>query len=77
MARVVLISVVLAFLFIQLASSQDACQTAINTLATNIGRCTATTDNPRIICEDPCRGYYNDIFDNCSPEVRKLASYAF
>ena len=72
MARVVLIFVVLAFLFIQLTSSQDACQVAKATLTSNAARCTPTT---RIICDDPCRRYYSDIFDSCTPEVSKLNSY--
>ena len=70
MARVTLIAVVLAFLFIQLASSQDdACLTAVNTLTDNIAQCTPTADNPEIICDKPCRGYYLAIIDDCSAQV--------
>ena len=82
--RVFLISVVLAFLFIQLASShdqdrRDACQDAMTTLNDNMASCTHTTANPRImmICEGDCLRYYYALFDNCAPEVCKLASYAF
>ena len=80
--RVVLISVVLAFLFVQLASSEDrrdACRDAMNTLNDNMAICTHTANYPRIImiCEDPCLDYYEALFDNCAPEVCKLASYAF
>ena len=78
---VFLISVVLAFLFIQLASSheqdrRDACQDAMNTLNDNMASCTHTTANPRIImiCEGPCETYYDALFNNCAPEVAKLVS---
>ena len=72
MARVILISVVLAFLFIQLAYSQDACQDALTTLANNAASCTPTAANPTIICSGECEGYYDDIIDYCTPEVSKL-----
>ena len=71
MARVVLLSVVLAFLFIQLASSQNACQDAIATLTSNSARC-IVVENPRTICSGDCRDFYEAIFDNCAAEVSKL-----
>ena len=67
MARVVLIAVVFAFLFIQLASSQIsvACTNALATLATNINQCN-TADTA---CTGTCRGYYDAVFDNCAADV--------
>ena len=58
-ARVFLIAVVLAFLFIQLASSQggQACSNAINTLSS---QCTDDT-----VCRNPCRGYANNVINTC------------
>ena len=57
-ARVFLIAVVLAFVFIQLASSQtdQACRNAIDTLM----QCTDDT-----ICRNPCRGYANNVINTC------------
>ena len=70
MARAALVAVVLAFLFIQLASSQDNCQNALTALNDAVaGDCRPTSANPRIICDSPCSDYYEDVFDRCSPEV--------
>ena len=69
MARVVLIAVVLAFLFIQLASSQvsQACQDALTTLVANAAQCNTV----ETVCNNPCRGYYDAVFDNCPADVCK------
>ena len=74
--RVVLISVVLSFLFIQLASShdqdrRDACVDAMIALNDRKPSCDHTTANPNImtICGDRCLKYYYALFDNCTPEV--------
>ena len=73
MAQVITIFGVFAFLFLQLAAGQDAaCTAALNTLTTNIASCTPTPQNPTIICEGVCRGYYDDIFDNCPGDVSLL-----
>ena len=63
-----LIAVTFAFFFIQLVSSQTistACQDAFDTYRQNIGQCTATSDNPTIICDQPCRGYFEGVINNC------------
>ena len=69
MARV-LIAVAVAFL-VQLAGGQDeACMEALNTLQVNSVRCTATTNNPRVMCTGQCGTYFENIIDSCSPEVK-------
>ena len=67
MARVVLITVVFAFLFIQLASSQvtQACTNALTTLGNNQAQCTTV----ETVCVNPCRGYYDAVFANCAADV--------
>jgi len=62
----------LAFLFLQFAVSQDidaACTEALNTLTANNASCTATAQNPRVMCSGQCGTYFENIFDSCSPEV--------
>ena len=62
MAQVIAIFGVFAFLFLQLAAGQDAaCRAASETLVDNIASCTPTAQNPTIICEGVCRGYYDDV----------------
>ena len=68
MARILIIGI-LALLFLQLAVGQNACTDAVATLANNIASCTATAENPRVICTGKCRGYYDNIINNCSPDV--------
>lgn len=58
MARVILIAVVLV-LFLQLASSQQACTDAITRL--NSGQCNTAS----AVCSNPCSGYIDGVFDNC------------
>ena len=65
----ILIIGILAFSFLQLAVGQDACTNAVTTLADNAQSCTATAENPRAICTGECRGYYDDIINNCAPAV--------
>ena len=73
MAQVITIFGVFAFLFLQLAAGQDAaCTAALNTLTTNIAGCTPTPQNPTIICDGVCRGYYDEIFASCSAAVSFL-----
>ena len=72
MAQVITIFGVFAFLFLQLAAGQDACTAALNTLTTNIASCTPTLQNPTIICDGVCRGYYDEIFASCSADVSFL-----
>ena len=70
MAKVIIIFGVFAFLFPQLAAGQDAaCTAALNTLTTNIASCTLTPQNPTIICEGVCRGYFDDIIASCPAAV--------
>ena len=71
MAQVLTIGV-FAFLFLQLAAGQDACQDALNTLTANVATCTATPQNPTVICEGACRGYFDDIFASCPDAVSLL-----
>ena len=80
MARVALIAAVtLAFFFIQLASSQNtpsaACQDAARAFTDNFQQCTPTTDNPFLICDPPCRGYYEDFINECSDVPVSIAIY--
>ena len=53
-------------------TSQDACTNALLILSNNAAGCTATAQNPTIICNEPCRGYYQAIIDNCAPAVSSL-----
>ena len=78
MAQVLIISI-FAFLFLQLAVGQDAraCTNAVTTLTNNIASCTATADNPRIICTGQCRGYYQAIFDKCASAVSLVAIHSY
>ena len=70
MARVALIAAVMLAFLLQLASSQSAaCQNAAATFRQNIGQCTPTNDNPLIICDPPCRGYYITFINTCGAEV--------
>ena len=62
----VLVTGLLAFLLLQLAASQDACQSALATLSANAADCTATVD---AICTGQCRQYYDDIIANCDASV--------
>ena len=71
---VALIVVTLAsfFFFIQLASGQTistACEETFNTFNQNIGQCTGTSDNPTVICDQPCRGYYEDVLNDCGSDL--------
>ena len=50
----------------------DACLAALNTLTNNVATCTATPQNPTVICEGVCRGYFDDIFDSCPDAVSLL-----
>ena len=69
MARV-LITGILALLLLQLAAGQSpACQTALNTLTTNTAACAPTAENPLMFCSGACRGYYDDVIDNCDAAV--------
>ena len=73
----VLITGILALLLLQLAAGQapsDACTDAINTLAANAASCTATQDDPLVICSGQCRQYYEDIINNCDETVSQVAS---
>ena len=81
MAQVVLFAAVLV-LFIQLASSQQACTDAFNRL--NLDQCNAAS----AVCSNPCRGIVNTVFDNCGQnfqvtllfddgQVRMLISYLY
>ena len=47
-------------------AGQDACLNALMTLSSNAASCATT---PTTICSGACRGYYEAVFDNCSPEV--------
>ena len=47
-------------------TSQDQCTNALTVLSSNAASCTPTTQNPTIICTGECRGYYDDVFDNCA-----------
>ena len=51
------------------ATQGQPCIVALNTLTFNMDSCTPTPQNPTIICEGVCRGYYDDIFDNCPTVV--------
>lgn len=51
-----------------LDNQSASCADAINRLANNAVSC-SSNNNPRVICTGWCRGYYDDIIDNCSPEV--------
>ena len=69
MARV-LITRILALLLLQLAAGQSpACQIALDTLASNIPNCISTPENPLIICSEECRGYFDDVINNCDAIV--------
>ena len=69
MAQVLIIGI-LTLLLLQLAAGQTtACVDALNTLAANAASCTATLDNPLIICTGQCRQYYDDVIDNCDQAV--------
>ena len=68
MAQILIVGV-FAVLFLQLAAGQDACTNALLTLSNNIASCTATPQNPTIICSGVCRGYFEDIFDSCPTAV--------
>ena len=47
-----------------------ACQNALNTFDSNIPNCEPElTGNPLIICTGPCRGYYDDVIENCDATV--------
>ena len=50
----------------------DACLDALVTLETNLASCTPTPQNPTIVCEGVCRGYYDDFIDNCPALVSLL-----
>ena len=74
MAQVLIVGV-FAFFFLQLAAGQDAaCTNAIMTLTNNIASCTPTLQNPTIICDGVCRGYYDDIFAACPAAVSLIHS---
>ena len=68
-----LITIIVAFLFLQLAASQAvpdaACQDALNALAKYIASCIPTANNPTILCSGQCATYYQNIFDQCPAEV--------
>ena len=55
--------------------SITACQDAFTALSVNAGSCTATVNNPRIICTGQCRQYYDDVIDNCDETVSLVALY--
>ena len=74
MSRLALVSVMLVFLFIQLASSQDACQDAIDMLTANAAAMCTSTEYSRICESGECRDIYDSIFDICTPEVSGKAS---
>ena len=68
MARLILTAVVLAFLFIQLASCQDAaCLSALSALSAQT-QC-ISGDDVSVVCQEPCRGYYDDVFAACPASV--------
>ena len=70
----VLITGIVAFLLLQLAAGQStACTDALNTLTANAASCTATQDNPLIICSGQCRQYYDDVIENCDQTVSQVA----
>ena len=69
MSRILIVGI-LTFSYLQLAVGQDA-------LASNIQSCTATAENPRVICTGQCRRYNEDIINNCAPEVSLVRSYIF
>ena len=72
MAQVLVIGL-LAFLLLQLAASQSPeCLDAINTLSANTASCTATADDPLVICTGQCRQYYQAIIDNCDETVSSV-----
>ena len=54
----------------------EACTAVLSTLATNLASCTPTPQNPTIICEGVCRGYFDDIFANCPAAVSLLTVVA-
>ena len=68
MAQVLIIGI-FTLLCLQLAAGQTAaCVDALNTLAANAVSCTATLDNPLIICTGQCQQYY-DVMNNCDQDV--------
>ena len=72
----VLITGILALFLLQLAAGQSttaACQNAFDQYTANIADCTPTEDNPLIICTGQCRGYYDDLVDNCDDSVSQVA----
>ena len=74
MAQVPVVGV-FAFLFLQLAAGQDAaCANALMTLTNNMASCTPTLQNPTIICDGVCRGYYDNIFTACPANVSLLVA---
>ena len=68
MAQVIATGII-AFLFLHLAYGQDACTAANKILAANAATCTPTANNPQIFCSGQCRSYYDDLFNNCAPDV--------
>ena len=68
----ILVTGLLAFLLLQLAASQDACQDAVNTLTANLADCTGTADNPLVICTGQCRRYYDAVVENCDETVSSV-----
>ena len=66
----VLITGILALLLLQLAAGQSpACLDALDALDSNIPNCIATPENPLIICSGECRGYFDDVINNCDATV--------
>ena len=70
MAQVLITGIVALFL-LQLAAGQSAaCLNALNTFESNLPNCEpGLTGNPLIICTGPCRGYYDDVIENCDATV--------
>ena len=69
----VLVTGLLAFLLLQLAASQSPeCQNALNTLLANTASCTATVDDPLVICNGDCRQYYDAVIEICDETVSSV-----
>ena len=78
MAQVLVIGI-LALLLLQLAAGQSttACQNALNALAANNAHCAPTVDNPLIFCTGECRGYYDDVINNCDDAVSPVSTICY
>ena len=73
MARLVLIAMLFTFMFIQLASSQDAPSQACIDATLALGtatQCQPTgADAVSVVCGSECQSLYNAVFDNCAGDV--------